>query len=56
MVKYMKALQRSEDEKRRHESHFIQIREETKSINQWEAQLSKIIPWEGRKKISLPGH
>lgn len=43
--KYMKALQKSEDERKRVESDFIQIREKKESITQWEAQISEIIQW-----------
>lgn len=43
--KYMKALQKSEDERKRIESDFIQIREKKESITQWEAQISEIIQW-----------
>lgn len=41
----MKALQKSEDERKRIEIDFIQIREKKESITQWEAQISEIIQW-----------
>lgn len=45
-----KALTKQEEEKKKLEDDFIQIREKKESINQWEAQISEIIQWVSDEK------
>lgn len=48
--KYMKTLNKVEEEKRRLENDFILIKDKKDSINQWEAQISEIIQWVSDEK------
>ncbi|GIY12579.1 hypothetical protein CDAR_213711 [Caerostris darwini] len=48
--KYMKTLNKVEDEKRRLENDFMLIKDKKDSINQWEAQISEIIQWVSDEK------
>ncbi|GFT83315.1 hypothetical protein NPIL_53142 [Nephila pilipes] len=48
--KYMKTLNKVEEEKRRLENDFVLIKDKKDSINQWEAQISEIIQWVSDEK------
>ncbi|GFQ94894.1 hypothetical protein TNCT_217962 [Trichonephila clavata] len=48
--KYIKTLNKVEEEKRRLENDFVLIKDKKDSINQWEAQISEIIQWVSDEK------
>ncbi|XP_042899175.1 serine/threonine-protein kinase Genghis Khan isoform X2 [Parasteatoda tepidariorum] len=48
--KYIKTLQKVEEEKKRLENDFYLIKDKKDSINQWEAQISEIIQWVSDEK------
>ncbi|XP_055924337.1 serine/threonine-protein kinase MRCK alpha-like isoform X2 [Argiope bruennichi] len=50
LEKYVKALNKVEEEKRRLENDFVLIKDKKDSINQWEAQISEIIQWVSDEK------
>ncbi|XP_035208817.1 serine/threonine-protein kinase MRCK alpha-like isoform X2 [Stegodyphus dumicola] len=50
LEKLTKAFHKVDEEKKRLETDFIQIRDKKESINQWEAQISEIIQWVSDEK------